>query len=112
VKNSLKPIRVVLGICILLSLASIGASAANIYFSGILFISITDVAALIAAVTAFFGFILFGMVTEYFSRAITALGRKEQVVESFAPPTLVTTGSDESFEPIPVRSAPSIVRTP
>jgi glycosyltransferase involved in cell wall biosynthesis len=111
---SIKPIRILLMVCLVFAGLSIVASAANLALSG-MFINIADITAFISSCSTFFGLLLFGAVTEFFARHLKALGALPRFIinrkDVIHTPASIAESSQDEILALPVISAPSPVQT-
>jgi polyisoprenyl-phosphate glycosyltransferase len=110
---SIKPIRILLAACLLFSGIGVLTAALNIAASGWLFLTIADFHAFASSLAMFFGFVLFGYVTEFFARHLKSIGalprfiicKREAIITKSEP------APGEEILALPVISVPSNVPT-
>lgn len=112
---SIKPIRVLLMLCLVFAGLGIVTSIANLLLSG-WFVNFADVAALISSCSTFLGLILFGAVTEFFARHLKALGALPRFIinrkEVIYTPSVTVAASEDEILALPSITSPSTAPTP
>jgi polyisoprenyl-phosphate glycosyltransferase len=110
---SIKPIRILLAICLMFAGLTVLSSLLNVAASGWMFLTISDFTAVLTSVSIFFGLLMIGAVTEFFARNVKAFGalprfiicKRETVITESEP------APGEEILALPVISAPSNVPT-